>query len=71
MESEMDRKGSKRYFGMAEEEWVFEAEENVEGAMEESGYKPTSVGVGLHQSDVTLQAEQPFRSKLRNERYCT
>jgi len=56
---------------MAEEEWIFEAEENVEGAMEESGYKPTSVGVGLHQSEVTLQAEQPFCSKLRNERYCT
>jgi hypothetical protein len=43
----------------------------VEGAMEESGYKPTRVGVGLHQLEITLQAEQPFRSKPRNERYCT
>lgn len=43
----------------------------MEGAMEESGYKPTRVGVGLHQLEITLQAEQPFRSKPRNERYCT
>ena len=64
----MDRKGSKRYFGMVEEEWVFEVGQNVE---EQSGYKLTNVGVGLHQLEITLQAEQPFRSKLRNERYCT
>ena len=56
---------------MAEEEWVFEVGENVEGAMEESGYKPTSVGVGLHQLEITLQAERPLCSKLRSERYCT